>query len=120
MRIEKVIGRDRPPRRRPRDHLMRADHSSYFGGRPEVHLRHEVRQVLYCDFLSMYPTVCTLMGLWQFVIAWGMTHEEATSDSGSSDNFGSPNAFRLEQPKVDNAAAQAQARLPSKMARAIA
>jgi transposase-like protein len=57
--------------------------SSYFGGRAEVHLRREVRQVLYCDFLSMYPTVCTLMGLWQFVIAkeirWRDATEEATS-----------------------------------------
>ena len=46
-----------------------------------MHLRREVRQVLYCDFLSMYPTVCTLMGLWQFVIAkeirWRNSTEEA-------------------------------------------
>ena len=62
--------------------LMGAIMSSYFGGRAEVHLRREVRQVLYCDFLSMYPTVCTLMGLWQFVIAkeirWRDSTEEAT------------------------------------------
>jgi hypothetical protein len=42
----------------------------------------EVRQVVYCDFLSMYPTMCTLMGLWQFVIAkeirWRDASEEAT------------------------------------------
>jgi transcriptional regulator with XRE-family HTH domain len=62
--------------------LMGAIMSSYFGGRAEVHLRREVRQILYCDFLSMYPTVCTLMGLWQFVIAkevrWHDSTEEAT------------------------------------------
>jgi hypothetical protein len=46
--------------------------STYFGGRAEVHLRRTLCQVLYCDFLSMYPTVCTLMGLWRFVIAKGM------------------------------------------------
>jgi hypothetical protein len=61
--------------------LMGAIMSSYFGGRAEVHLRREVRQILYCDFLSMYPTVCTLMGLWQFVIAkevrWRNSTEEA-------------------------------------------
>jgi hypothetical protein len=34
--------------------LIGAIMSSYFGGRAEVHLRREVRQVLYCDFLSMY------------------------------------------------------------------
>ena len=61
--------------------LLGAIMSSYFGGRAEVHLRREVRQVLYCDFLSMYPTVCTLMGLWQFVIASGMTHEDATAEA---------------------------------------
>ena len=40
--------------------------------------RREVRQVLYCDFLSMYPTVCTLMRLWRFVVAQGMDWTNAT------------------------------------------
>ena len=53
--------------------------STYFGGRAEVNVRREKRQVLYCDFLSMYPTVCTLMGLWQFVIATGMTSTDVTA-----------------------------------------
>jgi hypothetical protein len=52
--------------------------SAYYGGRSEVHLRRMVAQVLYCDFLSMYPTVCTLMGLWRFVIAKGMTRRDNT------------------------------------------
>ena len=52
--------------------------STYFGGRAEVHWRRELRQVLYCDFLSMYPTVCTLMELWQFVIAQGMEWSDST------------------------------------------
>lgn len=43
--------------------------STYYGGRSEVHLRRVISRVLYCDFLSMYPTVCTLMGLWSFVVA---------------------------------------------------
>ena len=55
--------------------------SSYFGGRAEVHLRREVRQVLYCDFLSMYPTVCTLMGLWRFVIAKEIRWRDATEEA---------------------------------------
>ena len=55
--------------------------STYFGGRAEVHRRREIVQTLYCDFASMYPTVCTLMGLWRFVIATGMTHEDATADT---------------------------------------
>jgi hypothetical protein len=59
--------------------LLGAIMSSYFGGRAEVHLRREVRQVLYCDFLSMYPTVCTLMGLWRFVIAKETLWRDATA-----------------------------------------
>ena len=53
--------------------------SAYFGGRAEVHWRREIRQVLYCDFLSMYPTVCTLMGLWRFVIAEGIEWADTTA-----------------------------------------
>jgi hypothetical protein len=52
--------------------------SSYFGGRAEVHIRRTVVPTLYCDFASMYPTVCTLMDLWWFVIAQGVTEEDAT------------------------------------------
>lgn len=55
--------------------------SSYFGGRSEVRIRRELRQVMLCDFLSMYPTVCTLMRLWRFVIADGMTWRDATAET---------------------------------------
>lgn len=55
--------------------------STYFGGRSEIRIRRELRQVTMCDFLSMYPTVCTLMGLWNFVIADGMTTQDATDDA---------------------------------------
>lgn len=54
--------------------------SAYFGGRSEVRIRRELRQVMLCDFLSMYPTVCTLMGLWRFVIAQGMTWRDGTDE----------------------------------------
>jgi hypothetical protein len=54
---------------------------SYFGGRSEVRIRREVRQVILCDFLSMYPTVCTLMGLWRFVIADGMAWRDTTNET---------------------------------------
>ncbi|WP_312162545.1 helix-turn-helix transcriptional regulator [Phenylobacterium sp.] len=54
--------------------------STYFGGRAEVHIRREITPVIHCDFLSMYPTVCTLMGLWRFVIADGMTWLDATEE----------------------------------------
>ncbi len=52
--------------------------STYYGGRSEVHWRREAVPVLYCDFLSMYPTVCTLMGLWRTVIAEGIESTDAT------------------------------------------
>ena len=52
--------------------------SSYFGGRAEVHIRRTITPALYCDFASMYPTVCTLMGLWRFVIAQGVEDHDAT------------------------------------------
>jgi DNA polymerase type B, organellar and viral/DNA polymerase family B len=53
--------------------------STYFGGRSEVHIRRKIVRVLYCDFLSMYPTVCILMGLWRFVVAKGMSWQDTTS-----------------------------------------
>lgn len=55
--------------------------SAYYGGRSEVHIRRNPVQVLYCDFLSMYPTVCTLMGLWRFVTAQGMDWHDSTEET---------------------------------------
>src|SRR5271166_6179082 len=60
------------------DHLTGLIMSTYYGGRAEVHWRREIRQVLYCDFLSMYPTTCVLMRLWRFIIAQGMEWSDAT------------------------------------------
>ena len=54
--------------------------STYYGGRSEVRIRREVARVLYCDFLSMYPTVGTLMGLWHFVTAREVTWHAATGE----------------------------------------
>jgi hypothetical protein len=58
--------------------MLGAIMSSYFGGRAEVHIRRTIVPALYCDFASMYPTVCTLMDLWRFVIAKGMEERDAT------------------------------------------
>ncbi len=55
--------------------------STYYGGRSEIHIRRDISQVLYCDFLSMYPTVCTLMNLWQFVTAQGMDWQDSTDQT---------------------------------------
>jgi hypothetical protein len=43
-----------------------------------VHIRRQITPVVHCDFLSMYPTVCTLMGLWNFVRADGVTYRDDT------------------------------------------
>lgn len=42
---------------------------AYYGGRAECRIRRTPVPVAYCDFLSMYPTVCCLMGLWKLVTA---------------------------------------------------
>jgi hypothetical protein len=60
-------------------HIM----SAYYGGRSEVHIRRQISQVLYCDFLSMYPTVCTLMNLWRFITAQGMTWTGTTQHTAA-------------------------------------
>jgi DNA polymerase elongation subunit (family B) len=69
------LSREVPPE------LLGAIMSSYFGGRSEVRIRREIVRVLYCDFKSMYPTVCTLMSLWKFVIAKEVKCEEATEET---------------------------------------
>jgi hypothetical protein len=65
------------------DYLIGIIMSGYFGGRSEVHHRRINSQVRYCDFLSMYPTVCTLMRLWQFVIANGLKWQESTDKTSN-------------------------------------
>jgi hypothetical protein len=54
--------------------------SAYYGGRAAVRQRHQVVQVQYCDFRAMYPTVCALMGIWQFVIGEGVQVRDATDE----------------------------------------
>jgi DNA polymerase family B len=54
---------------------------TYFGGRSEVHLRRVIAEILYCDFLSMYPTVCALMGLWRWVTAKGIDWRDSAEET---------------------------------------
>lgn len=54
---------------------------AYYGGRAEVRSRRVIREVLHCDFKSMYPTVNSLMGLWELVIAEGVVIEETTEET---------------------------------------
>jgi hypothetical protein len=57
---------------------------TYYGGRSEVRIRRELCEVVLTDFLSMYPTVCTLMRLWRFVIAQGLSWRDATAETRTS------------------------------------
>jgi hypothetical protein len=43
--------------------------TAFFGGRTSAHIRKVPVPVVYTDFLSMYPTVNSLMDLWSLVIA---------------------------------------------------
>lgn len=43
--------------------------SAFFGGRTSAHIRKVPIPVVYTDFLSMYPTVNSLMGLWRYLVA---------------------------------------------------
>jgi len=52
----------------PKEYLGYAQ-SAFFGGRTSAHIRKVSVPVVYTDFLSMYPTVNSLMKLWRFVIA---------------------------------------------------
>ncbi len=58
--------------------------STYFGGRSEVHIRRIPTRTVLCDFLSMYPTVSTLMGTWSFLIAEGV---EGRDDAAAVRSF---------------------------------
>ena len=57
-------------------HIMNA----YFGGRTECKIRKTPIEADLIDFLSMYPTVCTLQGLWSFVIAEKIEYFDATKE----------------------------------------
>ncbi len=52
----------------PKEYLGYAQ-SAFFGGRTGAHIRKVAVPVVYTDFLSMYPTVNSLMDLWRFVTA---------------------------------------------------
>jgi len=52
----------------PKDCLGYAQ-SAFFGGRTSAHVRKVAVPVVSTDFLSMYPTVNCLMGLWNFTTA---------------------------------------------------
>jgi hypothetical protein len=52
----------------------------YFGGRAEARIRRTPVPVAYCDFLSMYPTVNSLMGMWDLLTAAELEIVDATDE----------------------------------------
>jgi hypothetical protein len=54
--------------------------TAYYGGRAECRIRRTPVPVVYCDFKSMYPTVCALMGLWDTLISQRIEAVDATSE----------------------------------------
>ncbi len=73
---------------------------TYFGGRSEVRIRLQPVEIRLLDFLSMYPTMCIIMGIWKFVIsdhiAWVEATEEARQfvDAVHIDSFRSTAAWK--------------------------
>jgi hypothetical protein len=63
----------------PRDRLGQAM-SAYYGGRAECRIRRQPMPVVLVDFLSMYTTVQSLMGLSRFLIAERIEIVDATKE----------------------------------------
>ncbi len=55
--------------------------AAYYGGRAECHVRKIGVRVVHTDFMSMYPTVNALMGLWNIVVAEKLRMEDYTAEA---------------------------------------
>jgi len=53
---------------------------AYFGGRAECRIRQTMVPIVHTDVRSEYPTVNTLLGLWNFLTANRLRFEDATED----------------------------------------
>ena len=54
--------------------------SSFYGGRSECHIRHVPVPISLLDITSMYPTVNTLMKLWDHLTTDNLTAQDVTDD----------------------------------------
>lgn len=71
-----------PPRQQFTDvgaQVLGACMTAYYGGRAEVRVRRTAVPVVYLDFLSMYPTVNVLLGLWRMLTAERLKLVDATT-----------------------------------------
>lgn len=55
--------------------------TTYYGGRSEIHFRKEPVEVAYCDFKSEYPTVFSLLGLQELLLAESFEIQDITSET---------------------------------------
>ena len=70
---------------------------AYYGGRAECRIRRSPVPVVYVDFLSMYPTVNTLMGTWRLLTARRVDEQPALDFARSFlDQVESDDLFRPE------------------------
>src|SRR6266849_305659 len=72
-----------PPSRKFADigpDILGVSMTAYFGGRTEIRVRRDVVPVVYLDFLSMYPTVNALLGLWRMLTAERLKIQSATAE----------------------------------------
>ena len=72
--------------------------STFYGGRSEVHCRRRACRIIYCDFLSMYPSVFVLMDLFKWVIAEGVDWHDATAET--RDFLGTLTIDKLMEPRT--------------------
>jgi hypothetical protein len=63
------------------EEVLGASMVSYYGGRTECRIRRVAVPVTYVDFMSMYPTVHRLMGLWEFLIAESVEVKDWTQEA---------------------------------------
>jgi len=74
--------------------------AAYYGGRAECHIRKIGVPVVHTDFISMYPTVNSLMGLWEIIIAKRLRMEDYTDqarrllDNATLDGWFDPKLWR--------------------------
>lgn len=78
----RAMGIEQPLRRQPDfpREVLGAGMVAYYGGRTECRIRRTPVPVVYVDFLSMYPTVNTLMGSWGHVTAARITPRDGTDE----------------------------------------
>jgi hypothetical protein len=61
--------------------VLTAIMNTFYGARSEVRHRRQIVQVRHCDFMSMYPTVFVLMGLWKMLTSEGIDYADTTDET---------------------------------------